>query len=183
MDFPEAREGLREVIAWARREFREGERTKWVKRLGKGRISHRFANALGNDLEEKGISVPWRKGGNANYFLAEIEDRAVLVSIFASHEHWWEKPSAGFFSIVRKSMERDLTCRWGVALFRVPDGDGVWIEGAVYEETFKWPETLNESHVRQAVEKKVARKFSDKVDLINVIRKWLDPRRKLYKRD
>lgn len=175
MDSSEATEGLREVIAWAQKKFHE-------KRLDKARVSHRFANALGNDLEKEGISVPWRKGGNANYFLAGIEDQAVLVSTFASHDHWWERPSAGFLRIARRAMSKDPTCRWGVAVFRVPDGDGVWIEGPAFENPLTWPETLNESDLRQAVKSKVARKFYDKDDLMNVIRHWSDPNYRLFKK-
>lgn len=178
MDFPEAREGLRELIA-------KYKRTKWVKKLENSRESHKLANALGYDLEKEDISVSCREGGKANYFIAEIKGLKVCVSVFASHEQFWQKPSAGFLSIVRKTMARDPTCRWGVALLTVPDGNGVWIEGAEYEKTFecKWPEKLNEFYVGQAVEKKVARKFSNTVDLINVIRKWSDPGHRLYRRE
>lgn len=182
MDFSEAREGLREAIAWVRKESYECKRTKRAMRLEMARISHRFASALGNDLEEEGISIPWRKGGKANYFIAEIGDRKVCVSVFASHEQWWQTPSAGFLSIVQEAMTKNPTCRWGVALFNLPGCDGAWIEGAMYEKAFvDWPKKLNDHHVRQAVKKNTALKFSNPVDLINVIRKWSDPHFRLYK--
>ena len=176
-------EGLRELIESLKRERRHWDRTRIETSYDKRIISHRYANALQNDLEEECLFITPLKDGTANYFKAELEGVRILISPFASQVEWWMRPSVGFMEHVAS---RDHSWRWAIILFRVPGEDGFWIEGADFARVFKLPEELPEkftaSNVRVAVRKKVAREFSGKEELIHLLRHGLESGPKLIKR-
>lgn len=182
MEIPKPIEGLRELIESLRRERSHWDRTKKEKRREKTDISHRFANALKYELGREGLTITPLKDGNANFFYAEIGRVQILISPFASQEEWWQRPSDGFMNYVREVSSREPSCRWGIILFRVPDGDGVWVEGAKFEKILEWPEKFTKSNVKEAIRKKVAREFSDRDELIYLIRNGPDSGPKLIRR-
>ena len=139
---------LREILDWVRRENRAAKRTK-------RELSHTLANGFLYTLE------PWvrlleKPTGSANYFCIEIDGITLAVTPFGSHEEWWD---------TRKR------CRWGVALFNLPKREGLWIEGADFDESvLKGRNKVNSSEVHQAQRARIANAFSESREFIELIR-------------
>lgn len=152
-------ETLREVFARIIEEVRRG-------RSDQRAISHALAHGFMMTLEDEGARILWQGGGNANYFIAEIDGASVGVSPFGSHEEFWEKPSRGFCERVR-----EIGCRWGVVLFMLPKKEGVWIEGPDFEtKVLRGREKVNSSEVHQARRARIAHPFSESREFIGLIR-------------
>ena len=150
---------LREVLAWVSEAVRRG-------RGEKREISHTLAQGFRMTLEREGAEILWKGKGNANYFIAGIEGVSIGISPFGSHEEWWEKPSDGFREEVKKR-----GCRWGVVLFMLPKKEGLWIEGADFDErVLRGREKVNSSEVRQARRARIANSFSDSRRFIDLIK-------------
>lgn len=149
---------LREVLDWVSREYRADKRKK-------RELSHALANGFLHTLG------PWascreKPSGSANYFCVEIDGNILAVTPFGSHYEWWEKPSQGFREMVTRK-----GCRWGVVLFNLPKGEGLWIEGPDFDErVLKGRKKVNSSEVYQAQRARVANTFSTSKDFIELIK-------------
>jgi hypothetical protein len=117
-------------------------------------------------LREAGGRILDEGKGNANYFALEVDGKTVAVSPFGSQEEWWEKPSEGFRSMVKKR-----GCDWGVVLFLLSEHEGLWIEGSDFDATvLKGKEKVNSGDVRQARRKGLARPFSTASDFLHLVK-------------
>lgn len=150
---------LRKVLDWAHAEALGDRRRKTS-------ISHELAHKFMVMLKEAGGRILDEGKGNANYFILEVDGKTVGVSPFGSQEEWWEKPSEGFRSMVKRR-----GCDWGVVLFLLSEHEGLWIEGSDFDTTvLKGKEKVNSGDVQQARRKGLARPFSNTIDFLRLMK-------------
>lgn len=150
---------LRTLLDEIRRESRK-------EKADKRRLSHALANGLIEITLAGGAKLVEVGPGNANYFCAEIEGVQVVVSPFASHDGWWDKVSDGFRALVKRR-----GCRWGVALFNLPDKKGIWFEGEDYDlHVLRGHETVNKIDVIRAERSGTGHAFSDDEGFLRLLK-------------
>lgn len=138
----------------------------------KRRLSHDLAKSLLEIMEGEGAKLIEVGAGNANYFCAEIDGVEIAVSPFASHDGWWEKYSDGFRSLTEKR-----SCRWGIALFILPEKRGIWIEGKDYEAiVLRGRETVHGIDVERAERLGIGHSFSNSPEFLQLIKAGPKPR-------
>ncbi|HNP64829.1 MAG TPA: hypothetical protein PKH39_12910 [Woeseiaceae bacterium] len=138
-----------------------------VKRRDAAANSHAIANSFVSSLESAGAQILDVGRGNANYFLAEIAGLPIALSIFASQEQWWEKPSQGFRNLVKEKK-----CKWGVLLFDLKDKKALWIDGEFFDRhVLKGREKINFPDVAQAERAGYAIRVLTIEELVNLLSK------------
>jgi hypothetical protein len=150
------------LLGEIRRELRKN-------RADKRRLSHALRTGLIEILQAKWAILVEPGPGNANYFCAEIDGVQVAVSPFASHDGWWEKVSDGF-----RSLGKRRGCRWGVALFNLPDERGVWFEGEDYDlHVLRSHETVNKIDAQRAERLGIGHSFSNDEEFFRLIKEGI----------
>ena len=150
---------LRTLLDEVRRESRKDK-------ADKRRLSHALAKGLVEITLAGGAKLVEEGTGNANYFCVEIEGIQVAASPFASHDGWWDKVSVTFRSLVKRR-----GCKWGVALFNLPDKKGIWFEGEDYDlHVLRGHETVNKTDVTRAAQKGVDQAFSNNEEFLRLLK-------------
>jgi|CXWL01.1.fsa_nt_gi hypothetical protein len=138
-------------------------------RADKRYLSHKLANGLIEITRAKGAKLIEAGPGNANYFCAEIDGVQVAVSPFASHDGWWERVSEGF-----RSLGERRGCRWGVALFNLPEKRGVWFEGEGYDlHVLRNHETVNKIDAERAERLGIGQSFSNNEEFLRLLKEGI----------
>ena len=161
------------LLAEIRRESRKN-------RTDKRRLSHALANGLIEIIQAKGAKLVEAGPGNANYFCVEIGGVQVAVSPFASHDGWWERVSDGF-----RSLGKRRGCRWGVALFNLPEKRGLWFEGKDYDlHVLRSRETVHEIDAQRAERLGIGQSFSNDEEFLRLLKEGIKkpPRTRLIRK-
>lgn len=150
---------LRALLEEIKRESRKD-------RADKRCLSHKLANGLIEIARAKGAKLIEAGPGNANYFCTEIDGVQIAVSPFASHDGWWERVSDGFRSLLKRR-----GCRWGVALFDLPEKRGLWFEGEEYDpHVLRGHETVHKIDVQRAEHKGIGQSFCNDEEFLRLLK-------------